>query len=100
MPDKLNNQLFESYADEAQQRDFFAALGRALSGWQFVESALYLVHEAAILPAIPSAFAASFHQVQTFRLKLQITDMALRACLIERVNDAVLVSQNPSSMIG
>jgi hypothetical protein len=67
---------------EKREREFYAALGEAISAWQGVEAALFRVHLAVIGPRNPGALAAAFHQMQTFNMKLQATDMAVRYALL------------------
>jgi hypothetical protein len=75
--------FFPNYPSQEQQGKFFQALGLAITVWQLVESALYQVYERAIAPFRPNACAAGFHAMQTFSLKLSVTDAAVRSCLAE-----------------
>lgn len=84
MPDKtIVGRRASVYVDDEQQAAFHAALGSAISSWQSVESALARVYDAAILPLAPDAAMAAFHQIQTFKMKLQTTDLAVRCILLK-----------------
>jgi len=84
--------LFPNYPDEARIEAFYAALGKAISWWNLVETHLYLIAEASTRPQIPGAFAAGFHAVQTFQMKLVITDMAVRFRLLDHNRPELLKS--------
>jgi hypothetical protein len=75
--------LFPNYPDEKQIARFFEVLGRAISTWQLVETALYEVYERTICPKRPGACGASFHAVQTFNIKLALTDAAVQFAFAE-----------------
>lgn len=75
---EVKQQLFPNYPDERQIANFFATLGRAVTVWQTVETALYMVFERATEPNMPGASAAAFHAIQTFTIKLAATDAAVR----------------------
>jgi hypothetical protein len=75
--------FFPNHPSEAQIAEFFHVLGRAITFWQLVETALYQVYERAISPTRPGACAASFHALQAFNVKLSATDAAVRFCLAE-----------------
>jgi hypothetical protein len=79
-PEELRQQLFPNYPNEQQIDRFFATLGRAVSAWQLVETSLYLVYEAAIQPQAPGAAASAFHAIQTFNVKLSVTDAPFDLC--------------------
>jgi hypothetical protein len=81
-PEELRQQLFPNYPNEQQIDRFFATLGRAVSAWQLVETSLYLVYEAAIQPQAPGAAASAFHAIQTFNVKLSVTDATVRFVLL------------------
>jgi hypothetical protein len=89
-PKFLLSEMHSTDTNDKEQQDFFAALGRALSCWQFVESSLHALFEAAIQPALPDALSASFHQIQTFNGKLQVTDVAVRVALLQRTREGTL----------
>ena len=81
--EEIARQLFPNYPNEAQIARFLETLGRAVTYWQLVETELYEVYEAAISPKRPGAAASSFHAIQTFNIKLAVTDAAIRFCLEE-----------------
>lgn len=77
----LQKSIFPNYPNEEQIARFFDVLGRAVTVWQLVETALYEVYERALLPERPGACGAAFHAIQTFNIKLAATDAAVRFCL-------------------
>lgn len=76
--EELRRKLFPNFPNEEQISRFFDVLGRAISVWQIVETALYEVFERAVMPGAPGACGAAFHAIQTFNLKLRATDAAVR----------------------
>ena len=82
--DRLTRHIFPHYPHKEQIDNFFQVLGRAITIWQLVETALYEVYERAIGPLRPGACGASFHSMQTFEAKLRATDDALSFALIDR----------------
>lgn len=75
--------LFPNYPQKEQIEQFFHVLGRAISLWQLVETALYEVYERAIAPKRPASCSASFHSIQTFEAKLRATDEAVGFSLLD-----------------
>jgi hypothetical protein len=83
VPNEVKRRLFPNYPDDAQISKFFEVLGRAVSLWQLVETSLYEVYERALAPRHPGAAAAGFHAIQTFQMKLTVTDAAVRFALLD-----------------
>jgi hypothetical protein len=84
VPDDITRKLFPNYPDDDQIEDFYAAVGHAIAAWQLVESELCAVHHVATFPGIPGAMYAAFHAIQTFNMKLAMTDMAVRFVLYDQ----------------
>jgi hypothetical protein len=82
--ESIRKHFFPNSPDESQIARFFEVLGRAITVWQLVEAALYEVYERAVAPMRPGACGASFHAIQTFNLKLSVTDAAVRFSLVDR----------------
>ena len=76
--EEIFRRLFPDYPNEAQISRFLQALGRSITVWQLVETALYEVYEVAIGPQRPGAAASGFHAIQTFQIKLKATNAAIR----------------------
>jgi hypothetical protein len=79
----LYQKIFPNHPSQEQVDRFFKTLGRAISLWQLVETALYEVYERALGPLRPGACGASFHSIQSFSGKLSATDAAVSFALIE-----------------
>ena len=79
---KLMKNLFPNYPDQVEIARFFEVLGRAITVWQLVETALYELYELIIAPGNSRACSASFHAIQTFNGKLVATDAAVTCSLM------------------
>lgn len=66
----------EPAADEEQP--FYEALGRAVAMWQFIETSLVVVQQAADRSADRQKNAISFHDQQMFAKRLPLVEAALR----------------------
>jgi hypothetical protein len=77
---KIQRELYPEAPSEQQVKDFLEAIGAALSTWQLVEQALYLLFERAVAPKRPGAAGCGFHALQ-FAGKLLVTDAAVRFAL-------------------
>lgn len=86
----LARAFFPNYPDETQIARFFEVLGRAITVWQLVEKALYEIYERALAPSCPRACGASFHAIQTFNLKLNVANAAIRARFVEDAEKPLL----------
>ena len=75
--------IFPDHPTELEITKFFEMLGRAISAWQGVEAATYEIYERAIDPGRPGAAAAGFHAIQTYRIKLLVTDQAVLFATLE-----------------
>jgi hypothetical protein len=73
---KIQRELYPEAPSEQQVKDFLEAIGAALSTWQLVEQALYLLFERAVAPKRPGAAGCGFHALQ-FAGKLLVTDAAV-----------------------
>jgi hypothetical protein len=51
--EEIRKRLFPNYPDKAQISEFFEVLGRAVTVWQLVETALYEVYERTVAPYCP-----------------------------------------------
>jgi hypothetical protein len=60
---------------------FYAAMGRAIAAWQFVEARLYEVYRALTSAQRPGADAAAFYSVGAFRAQLRFTNAAAQFAL-------------------
>ena len=74
---ELRQRLFPDYPNEHQINRFYATLGGAISAWQLVETALYEIYERAVRPGHPGAAGAAFHAIQTFNIKIAVTEAAV-----------------------
>jgi hypothetical protein len=79
----LNKLFFPNFPSEKHIAEFYETLGRAISAWQSVEEALYMLYERCIDPRRPGAAGASFHSIQTFNIKLSATDAAVQFALLD-----------------
>ena len=75
--EELTRQAFPNAPRPEQVTEFLEAVGLALSMWQGVEEALYLVFEKSVVPARPGAAGCGFHALQ-FSGKLLVADAAVR----------------------
>ena len=73
--------IFPDAPEPEQVAEFFEAIGVALSTWQLVEEALFLLYERAVEPNRPGAAGCGFHALQ-FMGKLLVTDAAVRFALL------------------
>lgn len=73
---------FPTLSDRPEVAEFYEALGLALSYWQLVEEALYLLYERAVMPVRFKSAICGFHTL-LFRSKLEVTNAAVRCALIE-----------------
>ena len=78
---KVALQLFPNMPSPEQVKEFFEAVGIAMSAWQLVEQALHLIFERSTVPARPGAAACAFHTL-LFRSKLESADAAVRFALL------------------
>jgi hypothetical protein len=81
--DELTQAIFPDYPNQEQIITFYSTLGQAVSAWQLVESALYVVYEKSTKPQIQGAASCGFHAIQTFNIKLIVTDAAVRFYLLK-----------------
>jgi hypothetical protein len=86
LPIEAKRRLFPDYPNEEQIARFFTTLGTAISLWQLVETTLYLIYERTIQPGQPGAAASAFHAIQTFNIKLAVTDAEVRFRLQENAS--------------
>jgi hypothetical protein len=76
----ITSDFIKGQPKEDTVRDFYCALGQAISTWQSVESALLEVLRAATDPQVPGALNAAFHSLQ-FNGQLIATDAAVQFAL-------------------
>ncbi|MEG6508825.1 hypothetical protein V6C03_07560 [Methyloligella sp. 2.7D] len=60
-----------------ETEELFAAVGRAISEWAFVESALARLFSLSVHSSHPSAAEAAFYSATSFRTKLELLTSAL-----------------------
>lgn len=82
--ERIRKVLFPNYPDANQIARFFEVLGKAITTWQLVETALYEVYERAVVPERPGACGASFHALQAFNVKLTATHAAVVFALSDK----------------
>jgi hypothetical protein len=91
--DKLTRQMFPNYPDQKQIKEFYQAIGIALTAWQMVESALYLIFERSIVPKRPGSAGCAFHAPQHSKTQLAMADAAVRFAFFsadeEKRNDLI-----------
>jgi hypothetical protein len=61
---------------EAERRDFFEKLGRAIREWQLVEMELFRVYARLVRCEDAAEAAKTFHEISGFRNRLKVTDAA------------------------
>jgi hypothetical protein len=82
-----------SLEDEAQQ--FYAALGKAISQWQHVESALVITFTALTGSNSPrsSVVNAAFHSLISFKAKLDMVDTAFKTAAFMSPRESALLPE-------
>jgi len=70
--------FYPHYPKPSQVKTFYAAMGRTIAAWQYVESQLYEVYRSATGAQVPGAEAAAFFSVPAFRVKLNMTSAAVK----------------------
>jgi hypothetical protein len=73
---------------ENEQQLFFAALGKAISQWAWVEYHLFHVYVRLVRPELFRATSASFHAVINFNSKLAMVDAAASVALTKEEDKA------------
>jgi len=84
----VTKQMFPYYPDLEQIKEFYCALGMAISTWQHVEAALFLTFDRAVVPGLQGAAASAFHALQHTQSKLNATDAAVQFALLQEADHA------------
>jgi hypothetical protein len=71
---------------DEEKREFYAALGKAITEWGGVEDHLYMVLQNCLRPADHTTIAAVFYAIENFRSKLGAVNAAVAIALAGSVH--------------